>query len=148
MENYAKEANRPEESLLFLFTDGEESNLLGSHFYVKSPLKPLEDCRYVIDLDMVGDNAQSLSYVITPSDEESFKKLCLKNGFNTLNKIEFTDYCDFYPFGMKGVPYIYLSVDGVNKDKYYHSPSDNLSTFSSSQYERLFKLVIDFVANK
>ena len=148
MEYYAKEANRPEESLLFLFTDGEESNLLGSHFYVKSPLKPLEDCRYVIDLDMVGDNAQSLSYVITPSDEESFKKLCLKNGFNTLNKIEFTDYCDFYPFGMKGVPYIYLSVDGVNKDKYYHSPSDNLSTFSSSQYERLFNLVIDFVANK
>ena len=148
MEYYAKEANRPEESLLFLFTDGEESNLLGSHFYVKSPLKPLEDCRYVIDLDMVGDNAQSLSYVITPSDEEAFKKLCLKNGFNTLNKIDFTDYCDFYPFGMKGVPYIYLSVDGVNKDKYYHSPSDNLSTFSSSQYERLFKLVIDFVANK
>lgn len=146
---FAKPENRPDESLMFIFTDGEESNLLGSHFYVKSPLKPLEDCTYLVDMDMVGDNATTLSYVMTPEDEPLLKELNAKGGYFTgFNKIEFTDYCDFYPFAMKGIPYAYFSVDGINKDRYYHSPADTYSNFSADRYENCFKLIRDFIVAK
>ena len=49
---------------------------------------------------------------------------------------------------MNGVKYLYLAVDGVNKNNYYHSPLDTYENFSSVCYERLFNLVVDYIKNK
>lgn len=149
LDYYAKEENRPDESLMFLIVDGEEGNLLGAIHYVANPLKPLEDCSGVINLDMVGDTGPKLIYQVSPADEPLLKKLVKKGKyFKGLIKEELNDDSDHYPFAMNGVPYLYLAMDGVNKQEYYHSPLDTYENFSSAYYEQVFSLVTDFIRNK
>lgn len=149
LDYYAKEENRPNESLMFLFVDGEEGNLLGSIHYVANPLKPLEDCSYIINLDMVGDTGPKLIYQVSEEDEPLFKNLNKKGRyFKGLIRENLNDDSDHFPFAMNGVKYLYLAVDGVNKNNYYHSPLDTYENFSSVCYESLFNLVVDYIKNK
>ncbi|MBO7248714.1 MAG: M28 family peptidase, partial [Bacteroidales bacterium] len=54
------------------------------------------------------------------------------------------DYADHYPFGLQGVPAIYMELDG-DTNKNYHSPRDTYENFYSCNYERIFTLVTRFV---
>ena len=52
--------NPPKYSVMFIFFDAEENNLLGSFFYADNPVLPLEDIQYFIELDMIGDNGNNI----------------------------------------------------------------------------------------
>ncbi len=141
--------NPPEYSVMFIFFDAEENNLLGSFFYADNPLLPLEDIQYFIELDMIGDNGNTVYCQISDQGEEGLELLNkissqLPVPFAKLDRHPMDDYADHYPFGLKGVPAIYMEMDG-DTNKNYHSPRDTFENFSADNFERLFTLVTEFV---
>ncbi len=145
---YFKE-NQPEYSLVFIFFDAEENNLLGSFFYADNPLLPLENILYFVELDMIGDNGNNIYCQISDSGEAGLEYLnkinsSLEKPFAKLDRHPLDDYADHYPFALKGVPAIYIELDG-DTNKNYHSPRDTFENFHSSNFDRLFALVTRFV---
>lgn len=141
--------NPPEYSVMFIFFDAEENNLLGSFFYADNPLLPLEDIQYFVELDMIGDNGNAIYCQISDSGEEGLECLnaissSLPVPFAKLDRHPLDDYADHYPFALKGVPAIYIEMDG-DTNKNYHSPRDTFENFSADNYQRLFTLVTEFV---
>ena len=141
--------NPPEYSVMFIFFDSEENNLLGSFFYADNPLLPLENIQYFVELDMIGDNGNTVYCQISDEGEEGLECLnAISNAmpvpFAKLDRHPLDDYADHYPFALKGVPAIYIEMDG-DTNKNYHSPRDTFENFSADNYQRLFTLVTEFV---
>lgn len=142
-------ANQPECSIVFAFFDAEENNLLGSFFYADNPLLPLEDIVYFVELDMIGDNGNNIYCQISDPGEAGLECLnalnsAMEKPFAKLDRHPMDDYADHYPFGLKGVPAIYIELDG-DTNKNYHSPRDTFENFSADNYDRMFELVKNFV---
>ncbi len=147
MQYYSK--NQPEQSLLFLFLDGEEANLLGAKDYVANPLMPLDKVKFAINLDMVGDDGANLICEIGGNGGEEgfelFRKINSQKGyFTSIDPEPFTDNSDHYYFGTAGVPCMYFTIEG-SKYQYYHTPQDTYANFTSERFEPLFNLMRDFV---
>lgn len=53
---FAANPVKPRRSLLFIVFAAEERGLLGSHYYVSHPLRPLDTTRAQINFDMIGRN--------------------------------------------------------------------------------------------
>lgn len=145
---YSQPANRPELDMIFLWVGGEEANLLGSKYYVNNPVYPLENIKYLINLDMIGDTPDMLYY---EGGEEANRGLNLfmeinkaHNYFPNPHRGELVDNSDHYYFAMAGVPAMYFESKGEYY-KYYHSPSDNLEHFTSESYKMIFEMVKEFV---
>lgn len=141
--------NPPECSVVFIFFDAEENNILGSFFYAENPLLPLENIEYFVELDMIGDNGNNINCQIADNGVAGLEYLNkinseLADPFDALIRHELDDYADHYPFALKGVPAIYIEVDG-DTNKNYHSPRDTYENYSSRNYERLFTMVSRFV---
>ena len=141
--------NPPKYSVMFIFFDAEENNLLGSFFYADNPVLPLENIQYFVELDMIGDNGNNIYCQISDPGEEGLEYLnkinsSMENPFAKLDRHPMDDYADHYPFGLKGVPAIYIELDG-DTNKNYHSPRDTFENFYSNNYNRLFTLVTKFV---
>ena len=141
--------NPPEHSIVFIFFDAEENNLLGSFFYADNPLLPLEDIIYFVELDMIGDNGDNIYCQISDAGEKGLEYLHNVNSalpvpFASFDRHPMDDYADHYPFGLKGIPAIYMELDG-DTNKNYHSPRDTYENFHAENFERMFKLVTGFV---
>ena len=141
--------NPPKYSVMFIFFDAEENNLLGSFFYADNPVLPLENIQYFVELDMIGDNGNNIYCQISDPGEEGLAYLnkinsSMENPFAKLDRHPMDDYADHYPFGLKGVPAIYMELDG-DTNKNYHSPRDTFENFYSNNYNRMFELVKGFV---
>ena len=147
MEYYSK--HKPEQSLLFLFLDGEEANLLGAKDYVAHPFLPLDKIKFVVNLDMVGDDGTNLICEVGGNGGEAglelFKKINAEKGyFTSIDPEPFTDNSDHYYFGIAGVPCMYFTIEG-SKYQYYHTPQDTYANFTSERFIPLFSLMRDFV---
>jgi hypothetical protein len=117
--------------LVFMTYSGEELGLLGSDYYCKHPLFPLEDTVAMFNLDMVGR---------LPKDKKTGKDLLLVEGSTTsktfdeevdkINKTydfelkksdKFIPNSDHASFYRKKIPVLFLWTD-IHPD--YHKPSD------------------------
>ncbi len=148
MQYYRK--HKPETSILFLFLDGEEANLLGAKDYVQNPYMPLEDVKFLINLDMVGDNGDNIFCEVGGGEVGEkgfglFNKINAEKGyFTSIDARPFCDNSDHYYFGMAGVPCMYFTIEG-DMYQYYHTPKDTYENFSSEKFEPLFALMTDFL---
>ena len=52
--HYAK--NRPPYDMYFIAFSGEDANLRGSEYFANNPIVPLEQIKYLFNIDMIGDN--------------------------------------------------------------------------------------------
>ena len=145
---YSQPENRPELDMVFLWVGGEEANLLGSRHYVNNPMFPLENIKYLINLDMIGDTPDMLYY---EGGEEANKGLDLfmeinkaHGYFSNPHRGELVDNSDHYYFAMAGVPAMYFESKGEYY-KYYHSPDDNLTHFTSESYKMIYEMVKEFI---
>lgn len=145
---YSQSENRPELDMVFLWVGGEEANLLGSRYYVENPLFPLENIKYLINLDMIGDTPDMLYHEGGPEADkglELFMEINKAHGyFPNPHRGELVDNSDHYYFAKAGVPAMYFESKGEFY-KYYHSPADNLEHFTSESYKRIFEMVKEFV---
>lgn len=145
--HYAK--HRPKYDMYFIAFSGEDAYLRGSEWYAAHPVVPLEQVRYLINLDMIADN-NPVQYC-EASDEgmrgyELFETINTEKGyFKALNRAPLAGNSDHYPFAQRGVPCIFLMNEGGDAHKYYHTIYDTWENALFDNYAPIFKIVTDFI---
>ena len=102
---YAK--HKPEYDIYFIAFSGEDANLRGSEWYAKHPIVPLEQIKYLINLDMIGDNNPAQYCEVSDNGMSGFALFeqinAEKSYFERLDRSELADNSDHYPFAQRGV---------------------------------------------
>ena len=141
--------NRPEYDMLFISVAGEEANLRGSTFFVEHPTVPLERIKYLINLDMIGDNNPVQYCEVSEQGMKGFAEMEAINAkrhyFQSLNRGELAANSDHYPFAVQGVPCIFYENEEGDAFQYYHTANDTFEHFYSETYGLLFKLITEFI---
>ena len=146
-EYYAK--NRPPFDMYFLAFSGEDANLRGSNWYVEHPIVPLEQIKYLFNIDMIGDNNPVQYCEVSNEGMHGFSLFeqinNSKHYFNALNRGELAANSDHYPFATRHVPCIFLENEKGDAFQYYHTIFDTYETVRFDSYEPIFKMVRDFI---
>ena len=141
--------NKPEYDMYFIAFSGEDANLRGSEWYAEHPIVPLEQIKYLINIDMIGDNNPAQYCEV--SDEgmmgfARFEKINAEKGyFKALERSELAGNSDHYPFAQRNVPCIFFMNENGDAFKYYHTIHDTWENAIFSNYEPTFKLIRDFI---
>ena len=144
---YAK--HRPKFDMLFIAFSGEDANLRGSEYYAQHPVQPMDRIKYLVNVDMIGDN-NPVQYCET-SDQgqrgyELFERINTeKHYFKSLNHGKLAANSDHYPFAKRGIRCIFLENEEGTAFPFYHTPMDNWKNAVFDSYEPVFKLITDFI---
>ncbi len=145
--HYAR--NKPRYDMYFVAFSGEDANLRGSTFFAEYPLVPLEQIKYLFNIDMIGDDNPALYCEVSETGMPQFGRFEAINEelglFSALDRGELAANSDHYPFAVRGVPCIFLENKEGSAFPHYHTPADNLKTIRWDSYEPLFKLVTTFI---
>ncbi len=152
-----QDGNGPRRSVLFMAVTGEEKGLLGSAWYTRHPVYPLENTMCDLNIDMIGrvdeehSNDSNFVYVIgsdkispdlKKSIEAANKKYCslkLDYKFDDPNDPNMFYYrSDHYNFAKNGIPVAFF-FNGVHAD--YHKETDETSKINFSLMEKRTRLV-------
>ncbi|EMR03725.1 M28 family metallopeptidase [Cesiribacter andamanensis] len=144
--HYALPANRPDQDLLFLAFGAEEVGLLGSLHYVNNPLVPLQDIRFLINLDITGTGDEGIMVVNGKIFTEEFAQLQALNGekgffkqVSSRGEACNSDHCPFYE---QGVPSFFIyTLGGIQA---YHDIYDRSETLPLTKFEELHRLLTAF----
>ena len=145
--HYAK--HRPAYDMYFIAFSGEDANLRGSTFFAEHPVVPLEQIKYLFNIDMIGDN-NPVQYCEC-SDEglrgfALFEKMnAEKQYFQALNRGALAANSDHYPFATRHVPCIFLENEEGDAFQYYHTVFDTWKTAVFDTYEPIFRLITEFI---
>ena len=145
--HYAK--NQPEYDMYFIAFSGEDANLRGSEWYANNPIVPLDQIKYFINLDMIGDNSPVQYCEVSDEGVDGFSLMEKINGekgyFTKLNRAELADNSDHYPFAVRHVPCIFFMNEEGDAFKFYHTIYDTWQNVILDSYEPTFKLIVDFI---
>ena len=139
----------PEYDMYFIAFSGEDANLRGSEWYAQHPLAPLSQIKYLINLDMIGDNNPAQYCEV--SDEGMpgfalFEQINAEKGyFKALDRSELADNSDHYPFAERHVPCIFFMNEHGDAFKYYHTVHDTWQNAIVTNYVPTFKLIQEFI---
>ena len=141
--------NKPEYDMYFIAFSGEDSGLNGSEYYVANPTVPLEQIRYLFNIDMIGDNNPVQYCEASDEGNRGYALLEKINGekhyFEALNRGELAANSDHYPFAERHVPCILFENENGDAFQYYHTIYDTYENGIFVTYEPIFKLITDFV---
>ncbi len=145
--HYAK--NMPGWDMYFVAFSGEDANLRGSTFFADHPVVPLEQIKYLFNIDMIGDDNPVQYCEVSDAGMKDYQKFEAVNQdqhlFESLNRGALAANSDHYPFAVRGVPCIFLENQEGSAFKHYHTPADNFETVRFDSYEPVFKLVTGFI---
>lgn len=141
--------HKPEFDMWFVAFSAEDSNLNGSNYFAEHPSMPLDQIKYLINLDMIGDNNPVQYCEISDAGMAAFplwEKLNADLGcFESLNRGELAANSDHYPFAVRGVPCVFFENEGGDAYKYYHTVDDTWENAIFDSYLPTFRLVKGFV---
>ena len=144
---YAK--HRPEYDMYFIAFSGEDANLRGSEWFANHPIMPLEQIKYLFNIDMIGDNNPVQYCEVSDEGMQGFALFeelnASKHYFKSLNRGKLAGNSDHYPFALRHVPCIFFENEEGDAFKYYHTIYDTYENFLSDTYEPLFRLITDFL---
>ena len=152
-----KDGNGPRRSILFMTVTGEEKGLLGSAYYAKNPVFPLQNTVANLNIDMIGridpQHESSEDYVyLVGSDKLSSELHKISEQANaTYTKMEL-DYTyndeshpsriyyrsDHWNFAKNNIPIIFY-FNGIHED--YHKPTDTIEKINFDLLAKRTKLV-------
>lgn len=142
---YAK--NPQHYTMVFIAFAGEEAALMGSEFFVKSPMIPLSNIKFLTNIDIMGDATNGVTVVNATAFPAQFgllKQLNAKGRYlpkiNSRGKAANSDH---YYFTEAGVPSFFIYSDGG--PGYYHDVHDRAMELSLNHVDDFTKLMIDFV---
>lgn len=152
-----KKGEQPKRSILFICFTGEEHGLLGSEFYSKNPLIPLNKTVADLNIDMIGHKdslkeQKQFSVYVIGSDKISLdfhkihesvakkhNKLYLDYTYNDPSNKERLYYrSDHYNFAKNGVPSIFY-FGGFHE--HYHKTTDDIQFLNFTKIETIAELV-------
>ena len=141
--------HQPKYDTFFIAFSGEDANLRGSTYYAEHPVYPLEMIRYLINVDMVGDDNPVLYCETSDQGQRGYELFEKINGekryFKSLNHGKLAANSDHYPFAQHGVPCIFLENAEGSAFPYYHTTKDNWKNAVFDSYVPVFKLITDFI---
>ena len=144
-------AHLPEFDMYFIAFSGEDANLRGSTYFAEHPLVPLEQIRFLFNIDMIGDDNPALYCELSDAGMPWFPRFEAVNAtqglFTSLERGELAANSDHYPFAVRGVPCIFLENQEGSAFPHYHTPADNIRTVRFDSYPGVFKLVTGVVGN-
>ncbi len=138
-------------SVIFFAINCEEMGLLGSNYYARNPLVPLEKTVFMLNLDMVGRMQDSKLNIIGTGSSPYFSQLV--DSISTIDNLILSKSADPYgasdhtSFYSNNVPVMFFFT-GLHSD--YHQPSDD---FEKINFDGMLKVadfsnkVIDFIGN-
>ncbi|MBR4995064.1 MAG: DUF4910 domain-containing protein [Alistipes sp.] len=145
--HYAK--NQPEYDIYFIAFSGEDANLRGSEWYANNPLVPLNQIKYLFNLDMIGDNNPMQYCEVSDEGMKGFELMEQINNekgyYKKLDRNELAENSDHYPFAKRNVPCIFFMNEDGDAFKYYHTIYDTWKNAIFDNYEPTVKLIIDFI---
>lgn len=142
--------NPPKRSVIIMALCAEEIDLLGSEWYVRHPLVPLNQTVYNLNCDGAGYNDKRLMTVIdfnrTTADDmlkQASNHFGLKLVGDPEPQEDLYENSDNYNFAKKGIPSVNIAP-GVKKFnrklmKYYHRPSDEVSSLDFKYLEKFLR---------
>jgi hypothetical protein len=166
-EAFAKGAQRPKRSILFIWHAGEEKGLWGSEYFTDNPTVPITSIITELNIDMIGryqnpgdeNHPQNKNL---PKQGEVFligsrmmstelgdlsdatNKAFLNLNFNfkyddPKDPEQFFYRSDHFNYARKGVPIIFY-MDGSHAD--YHQPSDSVEKINFEQMEKVARTIM------
>lgn len=118
----------PRRSILFLLVTGEEKGLLGSHYYVRHPLVPVEKTAADINLDMTDIFGVPKDFTPVGAEHSTLSQACeavsrqlgMKVGPDPLPEQRAFTRSDVLSFSQAGVPALFLrwatEYEGMDRD--------------------------------
>lgn len=139
--------NPPDYSIAFIAFAAEEAGLLGSHYYTENPVFPLENIKFLINLDMISTGEEGLMVVNGNVFTEAFgrlKDINKTHGFmKQIRSRGAAANSDHYYFYKNGVESFYFYTLGG--ESHYHNIFDKAETLSLYGYNNLFRLITLFI---
>ncbi|OON66744.1 M28 family metallopeptidase [Hymenobacter sp. CRA2] len=143
---YAQPEHRPRCSVAFLAFGAEEAGLVGSRYFVKHPLLPLERIRFLLNLDLAGTGQTGATVVNGRIHEAEYRQLVrLNDAGHYLPELAPRGRAansDHYPFSEAGVPAFFLYTRGT--PTHYHDVYDRARTLPLTGFAGLFRLVVAY----
>lgn len=148
-------------SIIFLFSDGEEVNLLGTKAFVKQQAELLPQIKLNINLDMIAGSVSTrkLHYIegrlhtILPNAREHMSALSnkapmnIKRGFKEDNFIGSRNYknaSDHGVFNRLKIPFIYF---GVGEHKNYHTTHDDFEHVNKPFFVKASQSIFSYLVS-
>jgi hypothetical protein len=145
--HYAQPANRPAYSVVFIAFGAEEAGLVGSRYFIKHPLVPLTQIRFLVNLDLLGTGEEGLTVVngrLLPGAYQLLTGINDKQHFVTdIVARGRASNSDHFPFSELGVPAFFLYTRGGIKA--YHDVHDRAETLPLTAFTGVFGLICDFL---
>jgi hypothetical protein len=144
---YIQPQNQPKYSLVFMAFGGEEAGLIGSKHYVDFPLFPLEQIKFLFNLDLVGTGDDGATVVNGAVFKPEFELLLRINEeskyFPIITKRGFAANSDHFYFTENRVRSFFLyTLGGIRA---YHDIYDRPETLPLTKFKELFGLLRDFI---
>ena len=142
-EEFGKSDARPKDTIVFIAFNAEELGLLGSKHYVSDPLLPLDDCKLMINLDMVGrlrgTTVTAQGGNLSRSVTQLVDKLDDDYPFD-VNITAAGNRSDHAPFNWNGVPVLFFHT-GTHPQ--YHRTTDDSDLINYEGLVNIAKFVKD-----
>ncbi len=134
-------------SIAFVSFTGEEAGLIGSKYFAEHPLVPLNNIRFLFNLDLEGTGVEGATVVNAAIYKKEFDLLKSINEeyklLPAINERGKAANSDHYWFTEHGVPSFFMyTLGGI---KAYHDVFDKGATLPMDHYENLLKLMEEFV---
>lgn len=139
---YSEPGNRLRHSMLFMGFSGEEAGLLGSAYYVESPLIPPERTLAMINLDMIGRVSRNRLYIGGVGTSPQFRQWIQEENQAGEFQLDFSDSgygaSDHMSFVRRDIPVLFF-FSGLHAD--YHKPTDTWEKMEPEETARVLNLV-------
>ena len=142
-EAFGKSDAKPKDTIVFIAFNAEELGLLGSKHYVNNPLLPLDDCKLMINLDMVGRLRGTTVTAQGGNLSRSVTQLVDKLDDNYPFDVNITapgNRSDHAPFNWNGVPVLFFHT-GTHPQ--YHRTTDDPDLINYEGLVNIAKFVKD-----
>ncbi|MBC5775657.1 M28 family peptidase [Pontibacter sp. KCTC 32443] len=144
--HYSKPQNQPKYSMAFMAFAAEEAGLLGSVYYTDHPLFPLQNIRFLVNLDLLGTGDEGIMVVNGSIHPKEFSLLqTINSQENYLPQVKMRGRAansDHYPFSERGVPaFFFYTLGGTAA---YHNTQDHSRQLPLTKFKEVFRLITDF----
>jgi Zn-dependent M28 family amino/carboxypeptidase len=145
---YARPENQLRYSIAFLAFGAEEVGLIGSRYFADHPLLPLNQIRFLVNLDLEGTGQAGATVVNGRLHEAEYRRLVRLNEqgryLPELAARGRAANSDHYPFSEAGVPAFFIYTRGT--PTHYHDVHDRAATLPLTGFGGVFQLVSRFFA--
>jgi Zn-dependent M28 family amino/carboxypeptidase len=139
--------NKPYYNLLFIAFTGEELGLIGSNYYVRNPVFPLANIKFLINIDLMGNGSEGVMVVNGSLHGKEFNLLsAINKQYNYLPQVKSRGKAansDHYWFSEAGVKAFFFYLMGPYP--HYHDVNDRPEMLPYANFENAFLLFRDFI---